>query len=85
MSVKNSRKRSGFLIYSYSILKTMHLLQLKGDAKFQNYCRYVNGLPFVNQKGGGGGGLPFQSKGVYKRVRVRDWPSLMKTFKYPPR
>ena len=30
MSVKNSRKRSGFVIYSYSILKTMHLLQLKG-------------------------------------------------------
>ena len=28
---------------------------VKRDAKFQNYCRYVNGLPFVNHKGGGGG------------------------------
>ena len=82
MSVKKIEKTFWFCDLFIQHFKNNALAAVKGDAKFQNYCRYVKRLPFVNQKVFIRRGVPFQSKGVYKRVRVRDWPYLMKTFKY---
>ena len=84
MSVIKIEKTFWFCDIFIQHFKDDSFTAVKRDAKFQNYRRHVKGLPFVNQKVYimGGGGVPFQLKGVYKRVRVRDWPYLMKTFKY---
>ena len=42
MAVKMSRKRSGFVLYSY--IKDSAFTELKRDANF--YTRYVKGVPF---------------------------------------
>ena len=56
MAVKKSRKRCGFLIYSY--FKESAFTAVKRDAKF--YARYVRGVPFVNRRCMKG--LPFLSQ-----------------------
>ena len=47
MSVNMSRKRSGFVIYSYTLyFKDRVLTTVKRDAKFKT--RYVKGIPLIN-------------------------------------
>ena len=47
MSVNKSRKRSGFVIYSYTLyFKDRVLTTVKRDAKFKT--RYVKGIPLIN-------------------------------------
>ena len=57
MAVKKSRKRSGFVIYSYSKVRQPHLTPGKRDVKFQS--KYVKEVPFVNRRYTKG--EPFQS------------------------
>ena len=72
MSVNKSRKRSGFVIYSYRLyFKDMALTAVKRDTKFKN--RFVKGTPliyFVNRRYTKG--VPFPSKMLYKRVRAES-------------
>ena len=72
MSVNKSRKRSGFVIYSYTLyFKDMALTTVKRDTKFKN--RFVKGIPlicFVNRRYTKG--VPFPSKMLYKRVRAES-------------
>ena len=72
MSVNKSRKRSGFVIYSYTLyFKDMALTAVKRDTKFKN--RFVKGIPlicFVNRRYTKG--VPFPSKMLYKRVRAES-------------
>ena len=63
MDVKEPRKLSGFVIYSY--LKESAFTAVKRDAKLQT--RSVKGVPFVNRRYTKG--LPFLPKMVYSRVR----------------
>ena len=63
MAVKEPRKLSGFVIYSY--LKESAFTAVKRDAKLQT--RSVKGVPFVNRRYTKG--LPFLPKMVYSRVR----------------
>ena len=62
MAVRKSRKRSGFVVYSYII--NSEFTVIKRDGKF--LTGYVKGVPFVNR--GYMKGVPFLSKMVYKRV-----------------
>lgn len=78
MSVKNWRKRSGFLIYSYSILKTMHLLQLKG----MQSSRSVKGLPLVNRRYTKE--VAFSDLNVGKGLDLGAWPPRIKLCLVPP-
>ena len=48
MAVKKSRKRSGFVIFSYLKVRQPHLTPGKRDVKFQS--KYVKGVPFVNKR-----------------------------------
>ena len=57
---KKSRKRSGFVIYSY--FKDRALTVVKGDAKF--LTKYVKGVPFVSRKYVKG--VPFLIEGIWK-------------------
>ena len=70
MSVNKSRKRSGFVIYSYTLyFKDRALTTVKRDTKFKN--RFVKGIPltyFVSRRYTKG--VPFPSKMLYKRVRA---------------
>ena len=72
MSVNMSRKRSGFVIYSYTLcFKDRVLTTVKRDAKFKT--RYVKGIPliyFVNRRYTKG--VPFPSKMLYKRLRAES-------------
>ena len=72
MSVNKSRKRSGFVTYSYTLyFKDRALTTVKRDAKFKN--GFVKGIPlicFVNRRYTKG--VPFPSKMLYKRVRVES-------------
>ena len=57
MAVKKSRKRCGFVIFSYLKVRQPHLTPGKRDVKFQS--KYVKGVPFVNKRYTKG--EPFQS------------------------
>ena len=63
MAVKEPRKLSGFVIYSY--LKESAFTAVKRDAMLQT--RSVKGVPFVNRRYTKG--VPFLPKMVYSRVR----------------
>ena len=64
LAVKKSRKRSGFVTYSYFKDSAFTLRAVK-NAKFET--RYVKRVPFINR--GYTKEAPFRSKLVYKRVR----------------
>ena len=72
MSVNKSRKRSGFVIYSYTLyFKDRALTTVQRDTKFKN--GFVKGIPlicFVNRRYTKG--VPFPSKMLYKRVRAES-------------
>ena len=68
MAVKKSRRRSGFVIYSYS--KDSTFTTVKRGAEF--WTTHMKGIPFVNRKYTKGE-QAFSVKKVYKRVRGLDF------------
>ena len=66
--MKKSRKRSGFVIYSYFKFSAFTLVER--DAKFE--VSYKKGVTFVKKRRSKG--VPFPSEMVCKRIKGLDGP-----------
>ena len=49
MTVKKSKKFTGFVIFFWHVLRAVHLQLLKGMQRYKLF-KFVKGVPFINRR-----------------------------------